>query len=583
MTLMTTAIRRIVIGIALVVACALPATAQEQRRGFYAPAAADSIHPVVAEHGMVVAQEKTAARIGADILRRGGNAVDAAVATGFAMAVTYPRAGNIGGGGFMIIHSAERHEDVAIDYRETAPAATTPGIFLGPDGKPDTAKSRDSALGIGVPGTAAGLALALEKYGSGKFTLADLLQPAIDLARDGILIADDNADTLPDWHRRLARWPSAAKIFSRTDGTSLREGDSLVQSDLAATLSAIATQGPRGFYEGPVAEKLVKAIGGAGGIMTLDDLKSYQPIIRAPVRGSYRGYDIVSMPQPSSGGVVLLETLNMLEGFPMSDMKQGSAASLHVMIEAMKRAYADRARYLGDPAFVSAPVATLITKEYAARQRASIDLDHATPWTDALSAVPPREGSNTTHFSVVDSLGNAVSNTYTLNFSYGVGLVAEGTGVLLNNELDDFTAAPGASNAYGLVGFEANLPGPGKRPLSSMSPTIVLKDGKPVLVTGSPGGSRIISTVLQVIVNVLDYRMDVSAAVAAPRLHHQWLPDEVRIERGFAEDTLAGLRAKGHRLVEPMGQTSANSIAVTPNGLLGAPDPRTRGAEAAGQ
>jgi gamma-glutamyltranspeptidase / glutathione hydrolase len=583
MTLMTTAIRRIVIGIALVVACALPATAQEQRRGFYAPAAADSTHPVVAEHGMVVAQEKAAARIGADILRRGGNAVDAAVATGFAMAVTYPRAGNIGGGGFMIIHSAERHEDVAIDYRETAPAATTPGIFLGPDGKPDTAKSRDSALGIGVPGTTAGLALALEKYGSEKFTLADLLQPAIDLARDGILIADDNADTLPDWHRRLARWPSAAKIFSRTDGTSLREGDSLVQSDLAATLSAIATQGPRGFYEGPVAEKLVKAIDGAGGIMTLDDLKSYQPIIRAPVRGSYRGYDIVSMPQPSSGGVVLLETLNMLEGFPMSDMQQGSVASLHVMIEAMKRAYADRARYLGDPAFVSAPVATLITKEYAARQRASIDLDHATPWTDALSAVPPREGSNTTHFSVVDSQGNAVSNTYTLNFSYGVGLVAEGTGVLLNNELDDFTAAPGASNAYGLVGFEANLPGPGKRPLSSMSPTIVLKDGKPVLVTGSPGGSRIISTVLQVIVNVLDYRMDVAAAVAAPRLHHQWLPDEVRIERGFAEDTLAGLRAKGHRVVEPMGQTSANSIAVTPNGLLGAPDPRTRGAEAAGQ
>jgi gamma-glutamyltranspeptidase/glutathione hydrolase len=583
MSSVTAKMRRIVAGIALVVACALPATAQEQRRGFYTPAAADSIHPVVAEHGMVVAQEKTAARIGADILRRGGNAIDAAVATGFAMAVTYPRAGNIGGGGFMIIHSAERHEDVAIDYRETAPAATTPGIFLGPDGKPDTAKSRDSALGIGVPGTTAGLALALEKYGSGKFTLADLLQPAIDLARDGILIADDSADTLPDWHRRLARWPSAAKIFSRTDGTSLREGDSLVQSDLAATLSAIATRGPGGFYEGPVAEKLVKAIGDAGGIMTLDDLKSYQPTIRAPVRGSYRGYDIVSMPQPSSGGVVLLETLNILEGFPVFDMKQGSAASLHVMIEAMKRAYADRARYLGDPAFVSAPVATLIAKDYAAKQRAGIDLDHATPWTDALSAVPPREGSNTTHFSVVDSLGNAVSNTYTLNFSYGVGLVAEGTGVLLNNELDDFTAAPGASNAYGLVGFEANLPSPGKRPLSSMSPTIVLKDGKPVLVTGSPGGSRIISTVLQVIVNVLDYNMDVAAAVAAPRLHHQWLPDEVRIERGFAEDTLAGLRAKGHRVVEPMGQTSANSIAVTPNGLLGAPDPRTRGAEAAGQ
>jgi gamma-glutamyltranspeptidase/glutathione hydrolase len=567
----------------LLVACCLPAAAQEQRRGFYTPPAADAIHAVVAEHGMVVAQEKLAARIGADVLRRGGNAVDAAVATGFALAVTYPRAGNIGGGGFMVIHSAERREDAAIDYRETAPAATTPQIFLGPDGKPDIAKSRDSALGIGVPGTVAGLAVAVDKYGSGNFTLAELIKPGLALAADGTEIADDGADTLPDWHRRLARWPSSAKIFSRADGTSLREGDRLIQTDLAATLSAIAEQGAPGFYEGPVAEKLVKAVRDAGGIMTLDDLKSYQPVIRTPVRGSYRGYDIISMPQPSSGGVVLLETLNILEGFPMPDMKQGSAPSLHVMIEAMKRAYADRARYLGDPSFVNAPIATLISKDYAAKQRAGIDLDRATPWTDALSATPPREGSNTTHFSVVDSRGNAVSNTYTLNFSYGVGLVAEGTGVLLNNELDDFTAAPGASNAYGLVGFEANLPGPGKRPLSSMAPTIVLKDNKPVLATGSPGGSRIISTVLQVIVNVLDYHMDVAAAVAAPRLHHQWLPDEVRIERGFAEDTLAELRAKGHRIVEPLGQTSANSIAVTDNGLLGAPDPRTRGAEAAGQ
>jgi gamma-glutamyltranspeptidase/glutathione hydrolase len=574
---------RVVAAFALVLAWIGPATAQEQRRGFYTPPTADAIHSIPAEHGMVVAQEKTAAHIGTDILKRGGNAVDAAVATGFAMAVTYPRAGNIGGGGFMVIHSADRHEDVAIDYRETAPAATTSGIFLGPDGKPDNAKSRDSALGIGIPGTPSGLALALEKYGSGKFTLAELIRPAIDLARNGVVIADDNADTLPDWHRRLAHWPSSAKIFSRPDGTSLREGDTLVQADLAATLEAIAAQGPRGFYEGPVAEKLAKAIRDAGGIMTTDDLKAYRPIVRTPVRGTYRGYDIVSMPLPSSGGVGLVETLNILEGFPLADMKQGSAASLHVLIEAMKRAYADRAHYLGDPAFVSAPVATLITKDYAATQRASIDLDHATPWADAVTATPPREGSNTTHFSVVDSSGNAVSNTYTLNFSYGVGLVAEGTGVLLNNELDDFTAAPGAANAYGLVGFDANLPGPGKRPLSSMSPTIVLKDGKPVLVTGSPGGSRIISTVLQVIVDVLDYHMDVAAAVAAPRLHHQWLPDEVRIERGFAEATLDQLRAKGHRIVEPMGHTSANSIAVTPNGLLGAPDPRTRGAEAAGE
>jgi len=568
--------------IVLVFACGTAAVAQEQRR-LYSPPDLSAVRAIPAEHGMVVAQEKLAAQIGADILRQGGNAVDAAVATGFALAVTYPRAGNIGGGGFMVIHSAARNEGIAIDYRETAPAAITRDIFLGPDGKPDTDKSRNSALGIGVPGTVAGLALALEKFGSGRFTLAQVLQPAIELARNGFVITDDMADTLSDMYRRMSRWPNSAKTFSRDDGSPLREGDRLTQPDLAATLSAIAEQGPRGFYQGPVAERLAKAVSGAGGIMTADDLKSYQAVIRKPVRGSYRGYDIVSMPLPSSGGTVLLETLNILEGLPMADMAQGSAPSLHVMIEAMKRAYADRARYLGDPAFVNAPADILITKEYAARQRASIDLARATPAPDALSAKPPREGSNTTHYSIVDSSGNAVSNTYTLNFSYGVGLVADGTGVLLNNELDDFTAAPGASNAFGLIGFEANLPAPGARPLSSMSPTIVLKDGKPVLVTGSPGGSRIISAVLQVVIDVLDYKMDVAAAVAAPRLHHQWMPDVVRVERGFPPETLDALRAKGHQVIEPLGQTSANSIAVTPNGLLGAPDPRTRGAAAVGQ
>lgn len=559
------------------------ATAQDARRA-YVPPARDTVHAIPAEHGMVVAQERISAQVGADILRRGGNAVDAAVATGFAMAVTYPRAGNIGGGGFMVIHSVERNEDIAIDYRETAPAATTAQIFLGADGKPDPAKSRDSGLGIGVPGTVAGLALALEKYGSGKFTLAQLLDPAIVLARDGFIVTDDIADTLPGWYRRLARWPSSAKVFAKPDGTPFGEGDRLVQSDLADTLASVAAQGPRGFYEGPVAERIAKAVSDAGGIMTPTDLKAYQAVIRTPVRGTYRGYDIVSMPLPSSGGVVLVESLNILEGFQLADLKQGSPASLHLLIEAMKRAYADRARYLGDPAFVNAPIETLTAKNYAAKLRASISTDHATPSKEIVSVPPaPREGSNTTHFSVVDGSGNAVSNTYTLNFSYGVGLVADGTGVLLNNELDDFTAAVGTANAYGLVGYEPNLPGPGKRPLSSMSPTIVLRAGKPVLVTGSPGGSLIISTVLQVIVNVLDYRMDVAAAVAAPRLHHQWLPDEVRVERGFPDDVLFDLKAMDHLIVEPMGQTSANSILVTPNGPLGAPDPRTRGAEAAGQ
>ena len=556
------------------------ALAQERR--VYSPPDLAAVRAVPAEHGMVVAQEKLAAEVGADILRQGGNAVDAAVATGFAMAVTYPRAGNIGGGGFMVIHSAERGEDIAIDYRETAPAATTRDIYLGPDGKPDTDKSRNSALGIGVPGTVAGLSLALEKYGSGRFTLAQILKPAIELARDGFVVTDDMADTLPDMYRRMPRWPGSARIFSRPDGSPLRDGDRLIQTDLAATLTAIAENGARAFYHGPIADRLAKAVSDAGGIMTPEDLKSYQAVIRSPMRGNYRGYDVVSMPLPSSGGTVLLETLNILEGFPLHEMKQGSAPSLHAIVEAMKRAYADRARYLGDPAFVDAPADILISKEYAARQRDAIDLARATP-ADASALKPPREGSNTTHYSVVDSSGNAVSNTYTLNFPYGVGLVADGIGVLLNNELDDFTAAPGASNAFGLVGYEANLPGPGKRPLSSMSPTIVLKDGKPVLVTGTPGGSRIISAVVQIVIDVVDYKMDIAAAVAAPRVHHQWMPDEVRVERGFPAEVLDGLRAKGHQVKEPLGQTSANSIAVTPNGLLGAADPRTRGATAAGQ
>src|SRR6478609_3779261 len=369
--------RRALTAIVLFVASAAPASAQELRR-LYSPPDLATVHAVSAEHGLVVAQEKIAAQFGADFLRQGGNAVDAAVATGFALAVTYPRAGNIGGGGFMVIHSAERDEDVAIDYRETAPSAIRRDIFLGADGKPDADKSRNSALGIGVPGTVAGLALALEKYGSGQFTLAQILQPAIELARDGFVVADDTADTLPDMYRRMARWPNSAKGFSRADGTPLHDGDRLIQPDLAETLAAIAEQGPRGFYEGPVAEKLAKGVKDAGGLMTPDDLKSYQAMIRAPVRGTYRGYDIVSMPLPSSGGTVLLESLNILEGFPMSVMKQGSPESLHVMIEAMKRAYADRARYLGDPAFVNAPIATLISKDYAAKQRASIDPARAT-------------------------------------------------------------------------------------------------------------------------------------------------------------------------------------------------------------
>ena len=546
-----------------------------------APARDGQLVPVAARHGMVVAQEARAARIGVDILQRGGNAVDAAVATGFALAVTYPRAGNIGGGGYMVIHLAHRDLDTTIDYRETAPAAITRDIFLDERGEADPRKSRDSALAIGVPGTVAGLALAHAKYGSGVFTLGELIAPAIALARDGIPIEGDTADSLPGSRSRLARWPASAKIFFGADGRPLGPGATLVQSDLAETLSAIARDGADAFYRGPIADRIVAAVRAGGGVMTRADLEAYRPIERAPVRGSYRGHDIVSMPPSSSGGVILLEILNILEGYP--DLAADEARRLHLMIEAMKLAYADRAAFLGDPARVAAPLARLTSKRYAAELRARIDPEHARPAAELRPALPaPREGGNTTHFSVIDRFGNAVSNTTTLNFSYGVGLVADGTGVLLNNELDDFAAKPGAPNAYGLLGGDANAPGPGKRPLSSMSPTIVLKDGKPLLITGSPGGSRIITTVLQVIVNVIDRKLPVAEAVAAPRVHHQWWPDEVMVERGFSPDLIRALEARGHRVVEGLPPTSANSILVTPDGLVGAADNRTRGALAAG-
>ncbi len=535
---------------------------------------------VTAENGMVVAQEALAARVGVDILQKGGNAVDAAVAVGFAMAVSYPRAGNIGGGGFMVIHRAGG-DDVAIDYRETAPQAINEKSFLDAQGNADPQKSRDSALAIGVPGTVAGLALAAEKYGSGKFTLADLIAPAIALARDGIAVTDDIADSLPNGQSRLTRWPSSAQIFLKPDGGALAPGDRLVQPDLADTLETVAKGGPRAFYEGAIADKLAAAVAAAGGVMTADDLKTYRAVERAPVHGSYRGYDIVSMPPPSSGGVVLVEMLNILEGYDLAHEEEAQA--LFLVIEAMKRAYADRALFLGDPDAVHVPVARLTSKSYAAQWRATIDPAHATLARDLGpdSAVRP-EGRNTTHFSVADRFGNAVANTYTLNFSYGVGLVAAGTGVLLNNELDDFAAKPDAPNAYGLLGFAANAPGPGKRPLSSMTPTIVLKDGKPFLVTGSPGGSLIINVVLQILVDVIDRGMDIASAVSAPRWHNQWMPDMVFAEPGASKDLIAALEARGDKVLVRKLPTSANSILATSTGFVGAADPRTRGALAAG-
>jgi len=569
---------RCLTGLVLAVALAFPIIVRaEDRSPDLSTAPAQGI---VAHNGMVVAQEARAARIGVDILRHGGNAVDAAVAVGFALAVSYPRAGNIGGGGFMVIHFADGR-DTAIDYRETAPAAIDAKSFLDAEGNADPQRSRYSALAIGVPGTVAGLALAEREYGSGRFTLADLIAPAIAMARGGIALDDDITDEQTHILARLARWPASASIFLKSDGSALSAGDRLVQSDLADTLESIARDGPAAFYRGTTARKIAAAVQAAGGVMTVDDLKDYRAIERTPVHGAYRGYDIVSMPPPSSGGVELIEMLNILEGYDLAH--DDETQTLFLMIEAMKRAYADRALFLGDPDIVSVPVAKLIAKSYAAAWRATIDPEHAT----AASAIragggSDPEGRNTTHFSIVDRFGNAVSNTYTLNFSYGLGLVADGTGILLNNELDDFAAKPEAPNAYGLVGFEANEPGPGKRPVSSMTPTIVLKDGKPFLVTGSPGGSRIITAVLQVIVNVIDRGMTIADAVAAPRVHNQWQPDQVFAEPAVPPDIVAALQARGDKVVPQRPFTSANSILITPEGIIGAADPRARGALAVG-
>ncbi|MCP5154671.1 MAG: gamma-glutamyltransferase [Ectothiorhodospiraceae bacterium] len=526
---------------------------------------------------MIASQEAMASRIGLEVLEAGGNAVDAAVAVGFALAVTLPRAGNLGGGGFMMVHLAEPGATVAIDYRESAPAAARRDMFLGPDGEVDADRSRFSHLSVGVPGTVAGLTLALERYGT--LSLSQALAPAIRLARDGIEVSADLASSLAARRDRLARNPAAAAIFLRPDGSPWQAGDTLRQPDLAWTLERIAAEGARAFYRGEIAERIVSDMAAHGGLVTAEDLAGYRAVIREPVSGTYRGLAVKSMPPPSSGGVHLVQILNILEGYPLGFLGHNSADTIHLMAEAMKLAYADRSQHLGDPDFWKVPVAGLTSKAYAARLRAGIDLDRARPSATIRPGDPaPYESEDTTHFSVVDAAGNAVANTYTINFSYGAGIVAAGTGILLNNEMDDFSAKPGIPNAYGLVGGEANAVGPGKRPLSSMTPTIVLRDGKPYLVTGSPGGSRIITTVAQVVMNVVDHGMNIAAATAAPRVHHQWLPDELRVEDGLSADTLDILTARGHVVAVKNAMGSTQSILRTDDGLYGASDPRRPGA-----
>jgi len=478
--------------------------------------------PVWAKHGMVASQEMLASRTGVEILKQGGNAVDAAVAVAFSLAVTLPRAGNIGGGGFMLVHLAKENKTIAIDYREMAPSKAKKDIFLDENGDAVAKLSREHGLAVGVPGTVMGMSLALEKYGT--MTMAQVTVPAIKMAQEGISVSPDLAVSLAGLKRRMSQWPSTAAIFYKADGSDYQVNDMLKQPELAHSLQLIAEKGTKGFYEGETAEKLVKAVQEAGGIMTLEDLKHYKAVEREPVRGQYRGYEVVSMPPPSSGGVHIIEMLNVLQQFPIDEFGHNTAQTIHVMAEAMKHAYADRSEYLGDPDFYTVPVKQLTDKDYAQKIASQIALNKTTPSSEIKPGnLAPYESDQTTHFSVVDKWGNAVSNTYTLNFSYGSGLVAKGTGILLNNEMDDFSAKPGTPNGYGLVGGDANAVEGNKRPLSSMSPTIVMKDGKPFLVTGSPGGSRIITTTLQIIMNVIDHGLNIAEASNAARVHHQWL------------------------------------------------------------
>ncbi len=543
----------------------------------------DRFHPVTAENGMVASQEAVATEVGVDILKKGGNAVDAAIATGFALAVTLPRAGNLGGGGFMMIHMAGTGETEALDYREKAPTAAFQEMFLGEDGEPDKQKSRFSGLAVGVPGTVAGFAEAFEKHGSGKLTWADLVAPAIQLAENGITVTPGLSAALTASAKRLTKDPASAKIFYKAGNIAYQPGETLKQKDLAKTLRLIADKGAAGFYTGEVARQIAVKVQAAGGGMTAQDLLAYEPVWRAPVTGSYRGYQIASMPPPSSGGVHIVEILNMLETYPIAEFGPNSADTIHVMAEAMRRAYADRSKYLGDPDFVQVPVKGLTSPAYAADLVKTIKMKGATPSEEVKPGVPlPYESNETTHFSVVDKDGNAVANTYTLNFSYGVGLTADGTGVLLNNELDDFSAKPGVPNAYGLIGGSANAVEGEKRPLSSMSPTLVFKDGKFYLATGSPGGSRIITTTLQIIMNVIDHQMNIAEATAAPRIHNQWLPDEIRVEEGLSPDTIRLLEERGHKIEVKNAMGSTQSIMAVEGVLAGASDPRRSGALTAG-
>ena len=544
---------------------------------------AASREPARAKHGMVASTSEIASRVGVEIMQRGGNAIDAAVAVGLALAVTWPPAGNLGGGGFMMIRRANGDTEI-VDYRERAPLAASRDMYL--DQKGDVIKGA-STIGYkaaGVPGTVAGLSLALQRHG--KLKWSDVIEPARRLAAEGFIVSHHLARNLQgtDSKKLLAQFPDSNRIFLR-DGKFYEEGERIVQSELASTLARLKEKGPREFYEGKTAEMIVADMKANGGLITDIDLKKYEPTVRKPLKGSYRGYEIVTMPPPSSGGAALLEMLNILEHYKLAELGPGSSDTIHLLIESQRRAFADRAEFMGDADFVKVPLEGLISKKYAADLAKTIDSDRATP-SERVRAGKPAvyESTETTHFTVIDEEGNVVSNTYTLNGGYGSGVTARGTGVLLNNEMDDFTSKPGVPNAYGLLQSENNAIAPRKRPLSAMTPTIVLKDGKVWFAIGSPGGPTIINTVLQVIVNVIDFGMSIQQAIDAPRFHHQWMPDRIDCEPlGINRDTRAALEKKGHVFAEKLRYMGdAEGVMIDPkNGMrLGASDPRSGGVAA---
>ncbi len=541
-------------------------------------ARAASTAPVQSQHGMVASTSEIASRVGAEIMQRGGNAVDAAVAVGLALAVVWPSAGNLGGGGFMLIRRPDGRAEV-IDYRERAPLSAGREMYLDSRGNIVAGASTVGYKAAGVPGTVAGLALALKRHG--KLTWAECIEPARKLAAAGFVLSRHTAQSFRGGSEWLGKFPDSRRIFLR-DGKFFDAGETLVQPELAATLSRLKQNGPSEFYEGETARLIAADMQANGGLITGRDLKEYEPAIREPLKGSYRGYEILTMPPPSSGGAVLLEMLNMLEHFDVAKLAPGSADEIHLLVEVQRRAFADRAEFMGDADFVKVPYKGMISKKYAAELAKTIDLERATPSSQIKAGAPAGyEPEQTTHFTVVDADGNVVSNTYTLNGSFGSGVTARGTGVLLNNEMDDFTSKPGVPNAYGLIQGEANAIAPRKRPLSAMTPTIVLKDGHVYFAIGSPGGPTIINTVLQVAVNILDHGMTIQQAIDEPRLHHQWLPDEIRWEpRGVSDETRNALEKRGHIFAEHAGHMGdAQGILIDPKTGMrqGASDPRLGG------